>query len=93
MCDSTVADVVGVRKPHTRQKDTFAIKGGLNSERGHSQAARKADQNGTTVAELLIRSTRIFFFLFFCLRHKYVNARRVCTFAPCPPSFGIHEQL
>lgn len=65
MCDSTVADVVGVRKPHTRQKDTFAIKGGLNSERGHSQAARKADQNGT-IAELLIRSTRIFFFLSAC---------------------------
>lgn len=63
MCDSTVADVVGVRKPRTRQ-DTFAIKGGLNSEQGRSQAARKADQNGT-VAELLIRSTRIFFFLFF----------------------------
>lgn len=90
MCDSTVADVVAVGKPRTRQKDTFAIKGGLNSERGRAQAARKAGQNGT-VAELLVRSTRIFFFS--CLRHKYVNARRACTFAPCPPSFGIHEQL
>lgn len=78
MCDSTVADVVGVRKPHTRQKDTFAIKGGLNSERGHSQAARKADQNGTTVAELLIRSTRIFFFLFF-----FLLATQICKCASC----------
>lgn len=89
MCDSTVADVVGVRKPHTRQKDTFAIKGGLNSERGHSQAARKADQNSRRTSYQVDED----FLFFFCLRHKYVNARRACTFAPCPPFFGIHEPL